>query len=134
MNGETRRNYGTGRPMEARIGFSRAVRIGNIIEVAGTAPTAPDGSTIAPGDAYEQAKAVLQIIGQALAELGGSLEDVVRTRIFLTNANDWEAVGRAHGEVFGDVRPAATMLEISRLLAPDWLVEIEATAVVQDGD
>ncbi len=129
----TRKNYGTGRPMEARIGFSRAVRIGDLIEVSGTAPTAPDGSTIAPGDAYAQAKACLEIVAQALAELGGSLGDVVRTRIFLTNADDWQAAGRAHGEVFADVRPAATMLEVSRLLSPDWLVEIEATAVVGGG-
>ncbi len=125
-----RRNYSTGRPLEAQIGFSRAVRIGNVIEVSGTAPTAPDGSTIAPGDAYAQAKAMFEIIGRALAELGGSLQDVVRTRMFLTNADDWQAVGRAHGEIFADVRPAATMLEISRLLNSEWLVEIEATAVV----
>src|SRR5579885_2453381 len=125
-----RKNYGTGRPLEAQIGFSRAVRIGDVIEVSGTAPTAPDGSTIAPGDAYAQAKAIFDIIGQALAELGGSLEDVVRTRMFLSNADDWQAVGRAHGEVFAGVRPAATMLEVSRLLSPDWRVEIEATAVV----
>ncbi len=129
----TRKNYGTGRPMEVRIGFSRAVRIGNVIEVSGTAPTTPDGSTITPGDAYAQAKACLEIIGQALAELGGSIGDVVRTRIFLTNADDWQAAGRAHGEVFAEVRPAATMLEVSRLLSPDWLVEIEATAVVAGG-
>lgn len=127
-----RRNYGTGRPMEARIGFSRAVRVGDVIEVSGTAPTAPDGSTVAPGDAYAQAKACFEIIDRALAELGGSLGDVVRTRMFLTNAEDWEAVGRAHGELFADVRPAATMLEVSRLLSPDWLVEIEATAVVRN--
>src|SRR5579883_519650 len=133
MGSITRKNYGTGRPLEAQIGFSRAVRIGDMIEVSGTAPTAPDGSTIAPGDAYAQATAIFGIIGQALAELGGSLEDVVRTRMYLTNADDWQAVGRAHGEVFAGVRPAATMLEVSRLLAPDWLVEIEATAVVQHG-
>src|SRR5579885_1917591 len=128
-----RKNYGTGRPLEAQIGFSRAVRIGDVIEVSGTAPTTPDGSTIAPGDAYAQAKACLEIIGQALAELGGSIGDVVRTRIFLTNADDWQAAGRAHDEVFAEVRPAATMLEVSRLLSPDWLVEIEATAVVAGG-
>lgn len=133
MGASTRKNYGTGRPMEARIGFSRAVRIGDVIEVSGTAPTAPDGSTIAPGDAYTQAKAIFGIIGQALAALGSSLEDVVRTRMFLTNADDWQAVGRAHGEVFADIRPAATMLEVSRLLSPDWLVEIEATAVAHEG-
>ncbi|HLZ70437.1 MAG TPA: RidA family protein [Dehalococcoidia bacterium] len=125
-----RRNHGTGRPLEAQVGFSRAVRIGNVIEVSGTAPTAPDGSTIAPGDAYAQAKAIFAIIERALAELGGSLSDVVRTRLFLTNAADWQAVGRAHGEAFAAVRPAATMLEIGRLLDPEWLVEIEATAVV----
>ncbi|HZQ36002.1 MAG TPA: RidA family protein [Dehalococcoidia bacterium] len=133
MGASTRKHYGTGRPLEARIGFSRAVRIGDVIEVSGTAPTAPDGSTIAPGDAYEQAKAVFAIIGQALAALGGTLGDVVRTRIFLTDADDWQAVGRAHGEVFAGVRPAATMLEVSRLLSPDWRVEIEATAVVGSG-
>jgi enamine deaminase RidA (YjgF/YER057c/UK114 family) len=125
-----RRNYGTGRPMEARIGFSRAVRWGNVIEVSGTAPTAADGSVIAPGDAYAQARACFEIIERALHELGGRLDDVVRTRMFLTNADDWEAVGRAHGEVFREVRPAATMVEIRRLLHPDWLVEIEATAML----
>jgi enamine deaminase RidA (YjgF/YER057c/UK114 family) len=128
-----RKNYGTGRPLEAQIGFSRAVRIGDVIEVSGTAPTAPDGGAIAPGDAYAQAKAVFEIIGRALAELGGALGDVVRTRIYLTDASRWEEVGRAHGEVFGAVRPSATMIEVSRLLHPDWLVEIEATAVVGAG-
>jgi|SRR5579883_701947 enamine deaminase RidA (YjgF/YER057c/UK114 family) len=126
-----RRNYGTGRPFEQSIGFSRAVRIGNVIEVSGTAPTAPDGSAVAPGDAYAQTKACLEIIARALAELGGSLRDVVRTRMYLTNADLWPDVGRAHGEVFADVRPAATMVEVGRLLDLDWLVEIEATAVVE---
>jgi enamine deaminase RidA (YjgF/YER057c/UK114 family) len=126
----TRRNYGTGRPMEERIGFSRAVRWGNVIEVAGTAPTNADGSPVAPGDAYAQTTACLQIIGRALAELGGSLTDVVRTRIFLTDVSRWEEVGRAHGEVFGAIRPAATMVGVAALLHPDWLVEIEATAIV----
>ena len=124
------RNYGTGRPLEAQIGFSRAVRHGDVIEVSGTAPTNPDGTPAAPGDAYAQTKVCLEIIGRALAELGGSLSDVVRTRIFLTDVSRWEEVGRAHGEVFGAIRPAATMVGIAALLHPGWLVEIEATAVI----
>lgn len=125
-----RRNYGTGRPVEATIGFSRAVRTGNVIEVAGTAPTAPDGAPVAPGDAYAQTKACLAIIRQAIEELGGSLQDVVRTRLFLTDLSLWEDVGRAHGEAFGEIRPASTMVGVTGLLHPDWLVEIEATAVI----
>lgn len=126
-----RRNYGTGRPAEATIGFSRAVRIGNVIEVAGTAPSAPDGSAIAPGDAYAQTKACLEIVRQAIEELGGTLRDVVRTRMFLTNVGRWEDVGRAHGEVFGEIRPASTMVGVVALLQPNWMIEIEATAVLE---
>jgi len=126
----TRRTYGTGRPLEQQIGFSRAVRWENVIEVAGTAPTNPDGTPAAPGDAYAQTKACLEIIGRALGELGGSLNDVVRTRIFLTDVSRWQEIGRAHGEVFGAIRPAATMVGVAALLHPDWLVEIEATAVI----
>lgn len=125
-----RRNYGTGRPMEARIGFSRAVRWGDVIEVSGTAPTTAEGAPVAPGDAYAQTKACLDIIAQALAQLGGSLADVVRTRMFITDVSRWEDVGRAHGDVFREIRPAATMVGVTALLHPDWLVEIEATAVV----
>lgn len=127
-----RRYYSTGRPTEARIGFSRAVRVGNIIEVSGTAPLNPDGSTAAPGDAYGQTRACFDIIAQALEYLGGTLRDVVRTRIYLADVSRWEEIGRAHAEVFGEIRPASTMLAVAALLDPAWLVEIEATAVIGD--
>ncbi len=119
----------SGSPFEASIGFSRAVRVGNRILVSGTAPVEADGSST-PGDAEAQADRCLQIIVQAIEELGGRAADVVRTRMFLVNASDADAVGRAHGRVFADVRPAATMVAGAVLLRPEWLVEIEAEAVV----
>jgi enamine deaminase RidA (YjgF/YER057c/UK114 family) len=113
--------------MAATVGYSRAVRVGDMVFVAGTAPVMPDGSDL-PADPYAQALRCLEIIVTALAELGAGAEHVVRTRVFLTNAADWPEVGRAHGEVFGDVRPASTMV-VTSLLDPRWLVEIEADAV-----
>jgi enamine deaminase RidA (YjgF/YER057c/UK114 family) len=120
----------SGSPYEQTVGFSRAVRVGDHVFVAGTAPIMPDGAE-PPGDAYGQARRCLQIIATALLEAGATLENVVRTRIFLVDASDWEDVGRAHGEFFGEVRPASTMLAVSALLDPRWRVEIEADAVLE---
>jgi len=116
-------------PYESTIGFSRAVRVGNLIAVSGTAPIGSDRKTMGPGDPAVQARRCLEIIQTALEEAGASLSDVVRTRTFLTNIDDWESVGAVHGEFFKDVRPASTMVEVSRFIDPDWLVEIEADAV-----
>ena len=123
----------TGRPLETTIGFSRAIRVGNRIEVSGTAPTNADGSTAGGDDPYLQAKACFAIIKAAIEELGGRLEDVYRTRMLLTDPAYGDAVGRAHGELFGDIKPAATMVAVSALLNPEWLVEIEAWAEIEDG-
>ena len=122
---------GSGSPYEPMIGFSRAVVVGNHISVSGTAPVMPDGGE-PPADAYGQAKRCLEIIGAALAEGGASLEDVVRTRMYLVDAADWEEVGRAHGDVFSEVRPASTMVVVKGLLDPRWRVEIEADAILDE--
>ena len=111
------------------MGYSRAVRVGDVVHVAGTTATR-DGVAQAPGDPYGQARVALEVIAAALSECGASLSDVVRTRIYVTDIAHWAEVGRAHGEVFGDVRPAATMVQVAALIAPDLLVEIEADAVV----
>ena len=124
-----RRNIGTGGPWEGVVGYSRAVRVGDTVHVAGTTAIR-EGRVVAPGDAYTQAKVALEIVVEALAECGASPSDVVRTRMFVTDIRDWESVGRAHGEVFADVRPAATMVQVTALIDPDLLVEIEADAVV----
>lgn len=126
-----RHNISSASPYEASIGFSRAVRVGNAIHVAGTAPIAPDGTTAGPGDAYAQTKRCLEIIRQAIESAGGKLTDVVRTRIMVTDMAYWEDVGRAHGEVFREVRPASSLFEVTRLVHDEWLVEIEADAVVE---
>ena len=123
-----RRNVSSGSPFERVIGFSRAVRVGDCVLVAGTAPVWPDGSC--DPDAGKQAERCLQIIDTALAEAGASLYDVVRTRMFLVDAGDGDAVGRAHAQVFGGVRPVATMVVVAALLDARWRVEIEAEAVV----
>jgi enamine deaminase RidA (YjgF/YER057c/UK114 family) len=112
-------------PMAATVGYSRAVRVGPHVHVAGTAPVGSDSD-----DPYEQAKRCLEIIADALEELGSSVRDVVRTRVYLTNADDWQEVGRAHGEVFGEILPASAMLVVAGLLDPAWKVEIEADALV----
>jgi enamine deaminase RidA (YjgF/YER057c/UK114 family) len=118
-------------PYAPTVGYSRAVRLGNQIHVSGTAAVMPDGAA-PPADAYAQARRCLEIIVAALAELGARPEDVVRTRVYITSADDWEAVGRAHGELFGAIRPASAMLVITGLLDPRFLVEIEADAIVAE--
>jgi enamine deaminase RidA (YjgF/YER057c/UK114 family) len=127
-----RRRISSGSPYEQPIGFSRAVRVGDRIVVAGTAPVWPDGSC--DPDVEVQARRCLEIIVGAIEEAGGHASDVVRTRLYLTDPRDWEAVGRAHGEVFTTVRPAATMVVVAGLLDPRWRVEIEAEAVLAGGD
>lgn len=124
----TRRNISSGSPFEPTIGFSRAVRVGDTIAVSGTAPVWPDGAC--DPDAGVQARRCLEIIEAALTAAGAALGDVVRTRMFLTDAVDADAVGAVHGEVFGDIRPAATMVVVAALLDPRWKVEIEADAIV----
>jgi enamine deaminase RidA (YjgF/YER057c/UK114 family) len=115
--------------MAATVGYSRAVRVGNTVAVAGTAPVMPDGAD-PPADPYEQARRCLEIILASLAEVGAGAEHVLRTRVYLTRAEDWPEVGRAHGEVFGGALPASSMLVVAALLDPKWLVEIEVDAVV----
>lgn len=128
----SRRNISSESPYEDRIGFSRAVRVGNMIEVSGTAPIGPDGRTMHPGDLYNQTRYCLGIIEKAINEAGGKLTDVIRTRVFLTDISRWEEAGKAHGVYFSDIRPASTFCEISRLVRDDWLVEIEACCWVAD--
>ena len=125
-----RRWVSSASPYENVIGFCRATRVGNQIVVSGTAPIGPDGETVGPDDAYAQAKRCLEVIANALGELDADVEHVMRTRIFLVRSEDWEDVARAHGEMFGTVRPASTFVVIDKLLNPDWLVEIEADALV----
>ena len=127
-----RKNIPSNSPFEDQIGFSRAVRVGNHIFISGTAPIAPDGSTACPGDAYGQAKRCLEIINSAIENSGGLLSDVIRTRTYLTDAAHWQDVGRAHGEYFADIRPSSTMVVVSGLVRDDWMVEIEAEAIVEE--
>ena len=125
-----RKAVSTGSPYEPIIGISRAVRIGNIVAVAGTAPLGPDGKTVAPGDAAAQARRCFEISRDALQQLGATLHDVIRTRIILTRIDDWEAVAAVHGEFFRDIRPVNTIMQIDRFIDPAWLIETEVDAVV----
>ncbi len=127
-----RRRISSGAPWEGVVGYSRAVRSGNRVAVSGTAAVGPDGTVVGPGDAYVQAKRCIEVITAALAEAGAGLGDVIRTRIYVTDIGDWAAVARAHAEAFGDVRPATSMVEVSRLIEPAMLVEIEADAEIDD--
>jgi enamine deaminase RidA (YjgF/YER057c/UK114 family) len=122
----------SGSPYEKPIGFSRAVRIGKFIAVSGTAPLNKDGTTAHPGDLYEQTKCCLQIILNAIEDAGGTMDNVIRTRVFLKDINRWEEAGKAHGEVFGETRPACTFVEVSRFIREDWLVEMEADCLILD--
>lgn len=127
-----RSQISSGSPLEPRIGFSRAVRVGDFVAISGTAPIAADGSVAARGDVYGQTKRCLEIIGQAISDAGLTIDTVIRTRVMLTDISRWEEAARAHGEVFGAIKPACTFVEVKGFIHPEWLVEVEADCVVQN--
>jgi enamine deaminase RidA (YjgF/YER057c/UK114 family) len=125
-----RLNVSSGSPFEPQIGFSRAVRLGNVVAVSGTAPIGPSGKTVHVGDLYGQTRRCLEIIIEAVIQAGGHKEEIIRTRVFLIDISRWQDAARAHGEFFSEIRPACTFLQVSRFIQPDWLVEIEADCVL----
>lgn len=127
-----RTNYSSGAKWEAIVGYSRAVRIGNLVEVTGTVAVDDNNNLAGGNDAYEQTKFIIQKIEKVLQQAGASLSDVIRTRIFVTDISRWQEYGKAHGEFFKDIRPCTTMVEVSKLIAPEYLVEIEATAIISE--
>lgn len=126
-----RKNISSGTSWEATVGYSRAVRVGNTIEVSGTTAVDAQGAVVGKGNAYEQSKYILQKIEKALEQAGASMKDVVRTKMYVTDISRWEEYGKAHGEFFGKIRPATTMVEVKALINPDMLVEIEVSAIVE---
>ena len=125
-----RKNYSSGAHWEPIVGYSRAVRIGDVIEVSGTCAVNEEGNPIPTKDPYLQTSRALEIIARSIEHLGGRMDDVIRTRIFVTNIEDWKEIGRAHGDIFKNIRPVTTMVEVSKLISPEYVVEIEASAIV----